>query len=402
MSCKDCSTPCASRQAPQPLHWRLDIGKIFRLLAVISLVAAYFVGQSLNQPSWIENIQAVYPKADITPSDHLDNTWEIHKDGEPVLLMSIATENGYGGPMTVGTVITQDGMVKAVKILAHSDTPAYIQRLSNNFFYRQFENQPVDRSFEAGKNFDVISGATISSNGIMKAHAAAAHYIARAEFGKHPVELKDDIRLSTSHYIMAALILLVLINIRLKNTTLKVAVILASLAVIGFMANQMINVANFSALFLGFLPTLAGNPGFWLLGGAVFAGIIVLGRNIYCGNLCPFYAVQFVLSKISGLNLPLHPLIKRYAANLSKIGLWAGLMVGFLTTTPTAGSYEPFSMIFSLQGEGIQWYIMPAVVLACFFVPNLFCRFLCPAGEALTRITVARNTLVHAIKGARK
>jgi polyferredoxin len=77
-------------------------------------------------------------------------------------------------------------------------------------------------------------------------------------------------------------------------------------------------------------------------------------------------------------------------------------MIGLVTVNPSAGAYEPFSMIFSLQGDGIQWFIMPAVIVGCFFIPDMFCRFFCPAGEMLTLLVNLRNTLVYQIKQVAK
>ena len=399
MSCNDCAS-CTGSRSCQPVRWRLDAGKVFRLFAIISLVAAYFTGQSLNQPTWEDDLRFLYPQAEIQASVDLANTWEV-TENDQIRFVVLATENSYGGPLTLATTINE-GMIEKVDIVAHSDTPAYIQRLNNFFYFRQFENHPVGRSFEQGVNYDVISGATLSANAIARANATGAHYIARERFGENPQVWNDDIELTRIHGLLALLIALVLINIKLNNRYLKLVITMGSLVVVGFMANQMINVANFSALILGFIPSLAENPGFWILPGSVFAGIIVLGRNIYCGNICPFHAVQFLLSKIGGMNLPIHPLLRRYGKNLAKLGLWAGLMVGLLTTNPTAGAYEPFGMIFSLQGEGIRWYIMPAVVIGCFFIPNLFCRYLCPAGEALNRLTRMRNQLAYTVKARRK
>ena len=400
MSCNDCAS-CTGSQSCQPVRWRLDIGKVFRLLAVVSLVVAYFVGQSLNQPTWEEDLRTLYPQADIVASEQLTDVWEVSR-GEESFLVALATESSYGGPLTLATAISHDGETISVDLVAHSDTPAYIQRLNNFFFFRQFDNHPVDRSFDPGKNYDVVSGATLSSNAIMRANATAAHYVAREVFDRNPQTPSDDIELTLNHGLLILLIALVLVNFKLNNRYLKTAIILASLVVTGFMANQMINVANFSALILGFMPALVENPGLWILLGSVLVGVLLLGRNIYCGNICPFHAVQFLLTKVGGMNLPLHPLVRRYGKNLALLGLWAGLLVGFLTANPTAGAYEPFGMIFSLQGEGIQWYILPAVVIGCFFIPNLFCRYLCAAGVALNRIVKMRNQLVYSIKTRKK
>ncbi|CAM3613894.1 FMN-binding protein [Parendozoicomonas haliclonae] len=401
MSCQGCTSSCAKNTVQQPIRWEFDLGKLFRLLAILSLIGAYFVGKALNEPGWEQDIQALYPKAQIEKSKQFDQTWSV-KDGEQNYWVTLSTQNSYGGPLTLATTVDQDGTIKKLDILAHKDTPAYIQKLRNAAFSRQFESKPADITPVPGKDYDIVSGATLSSNAIMKANVMASHYLAAEQFGKDPVELTEEMDLNLNHGLLALLIALVLINIKLNNKWLKTGITLSSLVVLGFMANQMISVANFSALIMGFVPSLAENPGLWLLLGAVFGGIIVLGRNIYCGNICPFHAVQFLLNKVGNINLPMHPMVRRYGRTLAKVGLWAGLFIGLLTANPTAGAYEPFGMIFSLQGEGLQWYIMPATVIGSFFIANMFCRYLCPAGEALNRLVAIRNSVVYQCKGGKK
>ena len=43
-------------------------------------------------------------------------------------------------------------------------------------------------------------------------------------------------------------------------------------------------------------------------------------------------------------------------------------MLIFLSSHPTLGSYEPFALMFSLTGAGIQWYILPLSLIGSFFV----------------------------------
>lgn len=214
----------------------------------------------------------------------------------------------------------------------------------------------------------------------------------------NPAPLETKVTFSMNHALLTLLIVLSVANIWLGNARLKLVYVLGSVAIFGFLANQMVNVGNFSGLLMGFGPTLEENLGFWILLGSVFVAIAMLGRNIYCGHICPFHGIQYLLHKIGNLNLPLPSVVLRYGRYVPKVGLWTALMIGLLTTNPSAGAYEPFSMIFSLQGEGVQWFIMPAVIIGAFFIPDMFCRFFCPAGEALTLLTNLRNNLVYQVK----
>lgn len=398
VNCKDCSSQsCRTSKATPSIKWRLDYGKVFRLLAFITLILAWFWGQQHNRPDWKSDIQGLYPNAKISAMNGSEVLFSmVNKDVE--YYVSVATDNSYGGPLTLASVITKEGKIKTVELLNHSDTPAYIQKLLNAGYLRQFQRKSVDYLPIAGKNWDSVSGATLSSNAIMHANTRASHTIARLSFSLSPKPLQKKIDLTLNHVLIALLIALSVINIWIGSKKLKLTYVLGSIIVIGFMTNQLLNVANFSGLLLGFAPALSENLGFWILFGSVFVAVILLGRNIYCGHICPFHAIQYLLQKIGNLNFPLLPIVLKYGRYIPKIGLWVALMIGLVTTNPSAGAYEPFSMIFSLQGDGIQWFIMPAVIVGCFFIPDMFCRFFCPAGEMLTLLVNFRNNLAYQIK----
>ena len=400
MNCSECTSQTCENKTPpiQPdLEWKLNIGKVFRLLALISLACALYIGTQINQIDWKGSVEAAYPRSTVTALDDTDSLFKINYRNEDYYV-SIATTNSYGGPLTIAARVNLAGKVVSTDILQHKDTPAYIQRLYSKGLFRSFNSKPAEITPEVGRNWDAISGATISSMAIMKANTEASHNIARQFFAKTPQPLTEKIQLGLEHGLLALMLALSFINIWLGNSKLKTAYTLISIGVVGFMANQLISVANFSALFLGFIPSLSSNPAFWILLGTTLTVIVVLGRNIYCGHICPFYALQYLLTKIGNLNLPLPKFVLTYGRYLPKIGLWAALMVGFLTINPNAGAYEPFSLVFSLEGEGIQWFIMPIVLIGCFFIPEMFCRFFCPAGEMMSTILRVRNSVVQGIK----
>ena len=80
---------------------------------------------------------------------------------------------------------------------------------------------------------------------------------------------------------------------------------------------------------------------------------------------------------------------------------WIALMLIFLSAHPTLGSYEPFAMMFSLTGAGVQWYILPLSLIGSFFVLNFWCRLFCPVGLVLNEmVRLRRSLLAHLPKRA--
>jgi len=119
--------------------------------------------------------------------------------------------------------------------------------------------------------------------------------------------------------------------------------------------------------------------------------VIVLGRNIYCHQICPFKVVQDLLQKISGVKLRIRPEVQRKSRALIFFLSWISLLLIFLSAHPALGSYEPFAMMFSLEGLGIQWYILPAALLGSLFVPSFWCRLFCPVGLYLNEMVRLRR-----------
>jgi len=65
-----------------------------------------------------------------------------------------------------------------------------------------------------------------------------------------------------------------------------------------------------------------------------------------------------------------------------------------ISSNPTIAAYEPFAMLFSLEGYGVQWYILPATLVASLFISNFFCHYLCPVGATFKWIQKQRRTLI--------
>lgn len=128
--------------------------------------------------------------------------------------------------------------------------------------------------------------------------------------------------------------------------------------------------------------------------------IMVFGKNLYCYWLCPFGALQEFLHRISGISIKFHPAILKYGRHLAPSLAWLSLMIIFISRNPAMGSYEPFAAIFSFEGIGIIWYILPVILFSSFFIRRFWCRFFCPVGAALDTGCRTRNRLVKT--GGRK
>ncbi len=136
----------------------------------------------------------------------------------------------------------------------------------------------------------------------------------------------------------------------------------------------------------------------------VAISLLILGRGVFCGWLCPFGALQEILATIArALRLPTwNP-----SEGLQK-HLWMGKYVSLAVivvltfTLPDAGAMaaevEPFKTAITAQfARALPYVVYAGALLALgLFTERAFCRFLCPLGGALALLD--RLHLVNLLK----
>jgi sulfite reductase (NADPH) flavoprotein alpha-component len=314
--------------------------------------------------------------------------------------MVIAEGKGFGGPLVVGVRAFREGpsaRIKDVVVLSHKETPAYLQKLVRKGFFHQFIDKWVTDDFIHGHDVDGVSGATISSRGITQAMADALHLGAPEHLGVEKTWKEEQYEPGLNELLMLALFLTVLLIVygpKKLARPLKLALPVATLVFVGFYVNASISLATLSGIVMGYVPGFQQHPIWWILVGGTLAGILLAGKNFYCGYMCPFDVVQKLLQKISGIKLALKPGMLRRSRMVIGTMTWFALVLIFLSRHPALGSYEPFSMMFSLEGIGVQWYILPFSLLGAFLVPQFWCRLFCPVGFTLSEAVRVRQAAV--------
>jgi NosR/NirI family nitrous oxide reductase transcriptional regulator len=123
----------------------------------------------------------------------------------------------------------------------------------------------------------------------------------------------------------------------------------------------------------------------------VAATLLLLGRGVYCGWLCPFGALQVLVSKAAKrLHVPQFEFPKAVHERL-----WAlkyvillvlfGLSLQSLNTAEHYAEIEPFKTAINLHFARSWSYVLYAVVLIGIsaFNHKFYCRYVCPLGAGL-------------------
>jgi Na+-translocating ferredoxin:NAD+ oxidoreductase RnfG subunit len=378
-------------------------GRAVEALAWALLVVAFVIGQIAAQTDYESLLKAQLPDVEFERSQvnqELPVVYKISKDGEQLPEVVVMSEGiGYGGPLIVGIKArrTQEGAtLSEIILLSHKETPAFMDRINSKGFFRQFVGDSVTSNFIIGDDIDAVSGATVSSEGFTAAVREAVHTGAARHLKLDQTWQPPRWRFGLNEFILVALFLLAVYGVYRKDKLAKYAryaVMVGALVFVGFYANLSLNLGNIGGIFMGYVPTLKQHPLWWILMAGTLGSVLILGRNIYCHQICPFKVVQDLLQKLSGIKLKIKPELQRKSRMLIFILSWVALMLIFLSAHPALGSYEPFAMMFSLDGLGIQWYILPAALFGSLFVPLFWCRLFCPVGLYLNEMVRLRRSI---------
>ncbi len=157
---------------------------------------------------------------------------------------------------------------------------------------------------------------------------------------------------------------------------------------------SIVNVLTFiNSIIHGFSwETFMIDPMMFILWSFVAMTILLWGRGVYCGWLCPFGAIQEIVYKIGeklkirSYEFPAAVHERLWAIKyIVMLGLF-GVSLQSLARAEVLAEVEPFKTVFSLHFHREWGYVFYAAILVLVSVLNrkFFCRYVCPLGAALT------------------
>ncbi|MFA8434664.1 MAG: FMN-binding protein [Marinifilaceae bacterium] len=371
--------------------------KLINGFAIVSLFIAFYIGQSNNAKVNQLSNSELLKKYHITNVCERNGVLNAYHDNQLVGYVATGTAQGYGGPLEVLVLSDTLGKVEAIDLIHNTETHAYITKLKNKHYFDQYGSKNTNDRYLIHEDISAVSGATISSNAIALASREAAWKIADDEFSLSLPDVGISWKYGLPEFLATAIFLMAFVAVWWKKKTLRYAALFSSFVALGFMFNASISLSHIGRTILGYIPDIRQHFVWWLLMYGNIAVIIILGKNIYCTSACPFHAGQILLNKISGLNLKIAPKLSQILINTPKFLLWLSLFLILISRNPTLASYEPFAMFFSLEGIGIQWYILPAALIGSLFISDFFCHYFCPVGASFKLLLSYRKSIINRI-----
>ena len=179
---------------------------------------------------------------------------------------------------------------------------------------------------------------------------------------------------------------------RFRHTYLIITVVF-----IGWAWGGQLSIVNVFTFLKAFMTDFSWDlflldPVIFILWGAAAVTMVLWGRAVYCGWLCPFGALQELMNvfaryiKIPQFELPWAVHERLWAIKyLILLGLF-GLSMESLSVAEQFAEIEPFKTTFLLKFDREWPFIIYAVSLLIINIFNrkFFCRYLCPLGAALS------------------
>ena len=169
----------------------LKLGLVLACFAAVACVALAFVN-NLTAPTIAKveaekanaGMKAVFADADyfmdaegftstVINGVTIDKVCFAYKNDAKIGVVVQATGSTYD-KATILVGINMDKVVTGVNFLSITDTPGFGQKAAEPNFYGQFAGKDAAGSFVPGTDFDGISGATITTNGVANIISEAA------------------------------------------------------------------------------------------------------------------------------------------------------------------------------------------------------------------------------------
>jgi NosR/NirI family nitrous oxide reductase transcriptional regulator len=398
------------------------------LLLFLTLLSQTSFADSEPENAPLTSVLEMFPTADVVKAKRGDVAAQAVFDGDSLLGYVFFTDEIFpipaysGRPIRALVGVSHDGIIQGVRILSHEEPILVIgvsdEDLANyiNQYAGLTGNDKVkigSRPREGYKNVDGITGATITAMVLHRSIMESARkVITSRQLSDIVAPTESAIWIQNweekSWQIVTLLLGLFLLTLMLffqdwlvvrtrLFKILRIGFLTYTLVFIGFIGLAQLSIVNIltfaQVMARGFSwDTFLVDPMIFILWSFVAFSLLLWGRGVYCGWLCPFGALQELIQKLSEKLKISHydfpPMVheRLWAFKYMILMGLLGLSLNSISTVAPFIEIEPFKTVFSLRFQREWWFIVYALglVVLAIFNTKLYCKYLCPLGAALS------------------
>jgi Na+-translocating ferredoxin:NAD+ oxidoreductase RnfG subunit len=395
----------------------------------------------LSGPLWADNVsfglddlRDLFPVADhLVKPEKISPLVKVYR-GDVLLGYAYVTTDviripAYSGkPIDTLVALDTRGEIRGVRILSHEE-PILVIGISDQHlqhFLDQYEGKTIGdrlqiggRSRHGSKVLDGISGATIT---VMVLNASITRSLQKArevleeeqadhtgntvdnESGPIWIQVWQDRLFRIVVLVTGLTVLLFILFLQdwlarhpVLLQRLRTGFLLYTVVFIGWYSLAQLSIVNVLTFVRSLIHQFSWesfliDPSMFILWSFVAMTILLWGRGVYCGWLCPFGALQEFVFRIGrGLKIPSFefPEVVHERLWAIKYIILIGLFGLSLHSMPMAETYaevEPFKTAITLRFQREWGFVFYAalMLLVSLFNRKFFCRYVCPLGAALT------------------
>jgi predicted membrane-bound spermidine synthase/Na+-translocating ferredoxin:NAD+ oxidoreductase RnfG subunit len=306
---------------------------------------------------------------------------------------------GFGGRLNLALHIDASGTLLDFLVLRSNETPSYLDLLRD--WLGSLKGKSLfGRAPFAGIN--AVTGATISSNAMLRALQTSGRRFAQEVMGGPPLaEPGVPTRSRLEHLPDATAIYLIgafaaVLGVMHWGGFWSRIVVLALTFLIGGLAlNAQYSTEQIATLLTLEAPTARLTGVFLLVVGVPL--VVLLFGNLYCGYVCPFGAAQELLGYVLPRRLrPVPSPDQMRLARFLKYAVLTLLIVAFfLSRDRRTLTGDPLISVFGLRAAVPGWPawmfgVIGVALLGSLFYVRFWCRYLCPVGAFLSLLNYLR------------
>lgn len=384
---------------------RQKLDRILGTIAVLTIILAGVIGFNLAEGDVFPSLYEAFPEASYFEPIN-GSGFKAIEDETLVGYVTIATANGYGGPMKVAVAVDLEGNIHGISIVSTKETTSWMHKLLATDFVESFIGKNYQDAFQLGVDIDGVTGATYTSRAIAETAMLGSRYVAGQHLGfAVPEETIPSIHIGIPEITLVGLFALGYFGHKRKfkyKKQARWASMLIGMIVLGFIYTQPLTISDVNKLLLGFWPAWQTNLYWYLLLGGVLFVFTVDNKNPYCDWFCPFGAAQECMGVIGGAKPRPVGQSKNLLLWIQRGLAWLAIVLALLFRNPGLTSYEIFGTLFDLTGSTWQFVLLGIVLIASLFIRRPWCNYLCPLRPFTDLYRIFRKWILESWKNLRK